>query len=70
MELNFLCTSYRLIMLYFCIKFRKKYPKEFQSYQADTIFILKFIKGHKLIQSVGRVMVLGFCTLSDSALYL
>ena len=33
------------------------------------ICILKFAKGHHLVKTVGGVMVLVLCTLSDNALY-
>ena len=36
----------------------------------DTIRIQKFTKGQNSVKSVGGVMVLVLCTMSDNALYL
>lgn len=39
--------------------------KDFQSYGVNTIFTLKYRKGHYSIDIVSGVTVLVFCTLSD-----
>ena len=44
--------------------------KGFQRYRADTIYILKFTKGHNSVITVGGVMLIVLCTFSDDALYL
>ena len=45
----------------------RKYLKKFQFYWADTISILKFIKGYNYIKTVAEVSVHVLCTLFDEA---
>ena len=67
MVLNLYISSDDALYLY---QVSRKYLKGFHSYRADVIYILKFIKGHNSVKSVGGVMVLVLCTLPDNALYL
>ena len=46
------------------------YFKRYQSYSADTIFILKISKGNNSAKNVGGVNVVNLCTSSGHALYL
>ena len=43
----------------------RKYLKGFQSFREDAIRILKFLKGHNSVNSIGGVMALVLSTLSD-----
>ena len=70
MELWYLTSAYHLIMLYICTKFQENISKGFQSYLEDVACILKFLKGHNSVNSVGGVMLLALSTLPDSVLYL
>ena len=54
-------------MIYICTKFHEKI---FDSYRADTIFILIISKGHNSAKSVSGDMVLFLCTSSGDTLYL
>ena len=58
------------MMLYICTKSRENISNRFQSYELDTISVLKITKGHNSVNNVGRVMVLVLCILSDDALHL
>ena len=46
----------------------RKYLKEFQLLSRH-VCLLKFPKGHNSVKTVGRVMVLVLCILSDDTLY-
>ena len=46
------------------------YLERYQSYRADTIFILKISKGNNSAKNVGGVLVVNLCTSSDYGLYL
>ena len=46
------------------------YLKQYQSYRADTISILKITKGNNSAKKVGGVTVVDLCTSSGRALYL
>ena len=67
MVLN-LCTSPDGVLYLYQVS--RKYLKEFQSYPEDAVCILKFLKGHNCVNSVGGVMALALTMLSDGALYL
>ena len=54
-ELWFLFTVYRLIMLYICTEFHKDISK---GYVADTISILKFRKGYNSVKNVKKLWFL------------
>ena len=54
--------------LYLC-QVSWNYLKRYQSYRADTIFILKITKGNNSAKNVGGVTVVYLCTLSGHALY-
>ena len=45
------------------------YLKRYQSYRADTIYILKISKGDNCAKNVGGVTVVNLCTSSGHALY-
>ena len=48
----------------------QKYLELFQSYGADTISILIYIKGHNSVKSAHMVIVLVLCGLSNHGLHL
>ena len=54
--------------LYLC-QVSWNYLKRYQSYRADTIYILKITKGNNSAKNVGGVTVVYFCTSSGHALY-
>ena len=56
-------------MLYISTKFCEIISKQYQSYRADTISILKITKGNNSAKNVGGVTVVDLCTLSGHALY-
>ena len=47
----------------------RNYLKQYQSYRADTISILKITKGNYSAKNVGGVTVVNLCTSSGHALY-
>ena len=47
----------------------QNYLKQYQSYRADTISILKITKGNNSAKNVGGVTVVNLCTSSGHALY-
>ena len=63
MELLFLFSAHRLIMLYIFTEFCENISKGLK-------VIVKFAKGHNSIKHVGGVVVLVLCTSFDDALYL
>ena len=63
-----LCTSPGHALYFFQVLWN--YFERYQSYSADTIFILKISKGNNSAKNVGGVNVVNLCTLSGHALYL
>ena len=63
-----LCTSSGHALYFYQVLWN--YLERYQSYQADTISILKISKGNNSAKNVGGVTVLDLCTSSDHALYL
>ena len=71
MELWFLFSAYCLKLLYICIKFHENISKGFRAIEGLLFPHSGFSKGHNSVKkTVGRVMVLVLCILSDLALYL
>ena len=70
MELWFLFSVYRLMMVYICTKFHENRTRRYLSYRVDTIFIAKISKVHNSVKNVGGVAVLVLCKLSDDGFYL
>ena len=68
-ELWFLFSAHREIMLYICTRFCEKYPEGFGSSSADTISSVKFAEGHNSVKNVDGVMVLVLYMSFDDALY-
>ena len=58
------------MLLYICIKCHENIPKGFKAIEGLLFPYSGFSKGHNSVKSVGRVMVLILCILSDLALYL
>ena len=58
------------MILYICTKFQENNSKDFTVINGDAACILLFSKGHNSVYSVGGVMVLILCTLSDGVVYL
>ena len=58
------------MLLYFCTKFHVHISKGFRAIEGLLFPHSGFSKGHNTVKTVGRVMVLVFCILSDLALYL
>ena len=69
MELWYLISVHRLLMLNSCTKFQENVSKGFRVIERMRC-ILKFAKGHNSVKNVGGVMVLVLSTMSDNALYL
>ena len=63
-----LCTSSGHALYFFQVLWN--YFERYQSYSADTIFILKISKGNNSAKNVGGVNVVNLCTSSGHALYL
>ena len=58
MELGFLFSAHRLMMVYICTKFHENI---LDGYKANTIYIAKISKGHKSVENVVGVTVLFLC---------
>ena len=58
MELGFLFSAYRLMMVYICTKFHENI---LDSYRANTIYTAKISKGHNSVENVVGVTVLFLC---------
>ena len=60
------------MLLYICIKFHENISKDFRALCIEKLLFpySGFSKGHNSVKTVGRVMVLVLCILSDLALYL
>ena len=63
-----LCTSSGHALYFYQVFWN--YFERYQSYSADTIFILKISKGNNSAKNVGGVNVVNLCTSSGHALYL
>ena len=63
----YLCTSSVHALYFYQVLWN--YLKWYQSYRADTIFILKITKGNNSAKNVGGVTVVNLCTSSGHALY-
>ena len=63
-----LCTSSGHALYFYQVLCH--YHKQYQSYRADTISILKITKGINSAKNVGGVNVVNLCTSSGHALYL
>ena len=64
----YLCTSSGHALYFYQVLWH--YLKQYLSYRADTITILKITKGNNCAKNVGGVNVVHLCTLSGHALYL
>ena len=65
-----LFSAYCLMLLYICIKFYENISKSFRA-NAGLLFLYSgFSKEHNSVKTVGSVMVLVLCIMSDLALYL
>ena len=53
------------MLLYICIKFHENISKDFRAIEGLLFSILRIFKGHNSVKTVGRVMVLVLCILSD-----
>ena len=62
-----LCTSSGHALYFYQVL--RNYLKQYQSYRADTISILKITKGNNSAKNVGGVTVVDLCTSSGHALY-
>ena len=62
-----ICTSSGHALYFYQVLWN--YLKRYQSYRADTISILKIIKGNNSAKNVGGVTVFDLCTSSGHALY-
>ena len=69
MELQFLFSAHRLIMVYISTKFRENILNGL-SYGADTISILFITKGRNSVNIARGITVLVLCTSSDHGLHL
>ena len=58
------------MLLYINIKFHENISKGFRAIEGLLFPYSGFSKGHNSVKTVGRVMVLALCILSDLALYL
>ena len=58
------------MLLYICIKFHENISKVFRTIKGLLFPYSRFSKGHNSVKTVGSVMVLVLCILSDLALYL
>ena len=58
MELGFLFSAHRLMMVYICTKFHENI---LDGYRANTIYIAKISKGHNSVENVVGVTVLFLC---------
>ena len=58
MELGFLLSALRLMMVYICTKFHENI---LDGYRANTIYIAKISKGHNSVENVVGVTVLFLC---------
>ena len=58
------------MLLYICIKFQDDISKGFRAIEGLLFPFSGFSKGHNSVKTVGRVMVLVLCILSDLASYL
>ena len=58
------------MLLYICIKFHENIFKGFRAIEALLFPYSGFSKRKNFVKTVGRVMVLVLCILSDLALYL
>ena len=58
------------MLLYICIQFHENISKGFRAIEVLLFPYSGFSKGHNSVKSVGRVMVLVLCILSDLSLYL
>ena len=63
-----LCTSSGHVLYFYQVLWN--YFERYQSYSADTIFILKISKGNNSAKNVGGINVVNLCTSSGHALYL
>ena len=66
MELGFLFSAHRLMMVYICTKFHENI---LDGYRANTIYTAKISKGHNSVENVVGVTVLFLCKLSHGGLY-
>ena len=55
MELGFLFSAYRLMMVYICTKFHENI---LDGYRANTIYIAKISKGHNSVENGVTVLFL------------
>ena len=62
-----LCTSSGHALYFYQVL--RNYLKRYQSYRADTIFILKITKGNNSAKNVGGINVVNLSTSSGHALY-
>ena len=58
------------MLLYICTKFHDNISKDCRDIEGLRFSYSGFSKGHNFVKTVGRVMVLVLCILSDLALYL
>ena len=58
------------MLFYICIKFHENISKGFRAIEVLLFPYSGYSKGHNSVNTVGRVMVLVFCILSDLDLYL
>ena len=69
MELRFLFSAHRLIMVYICTKFHENILHGIKLIERTRLSYQKFTGGNNSIKNVGGVRVL-LCTSSDDGLYL
>ena len=62
-----LCTSSSHTLYFYQVL--QNYLKQYQSYRADTISILKITKGNNSAKNVGGVTVFYLCTSSSHTIY-
>ena len=70
MELRYLFSAYRLIMLHICTMFHENISTVSELLRGYDFQYSKFPKGLNSIKDVGGVMVLDICTSSNDVLYL
>ena len=58
------------MLLFICITFHENIAKGFRAIEGLLFPYSGFSKGHNSVKTVGRVMVLVLCILSDLALYM
>ena len=58
------------MLLYICIKFHENISKGFRAIEGLVFPYSGFSKGHNSVKTVGTVIGLVLCILSDLALYL